>query len=114
MLKTRRILLILLANLTLIPVPAMAARYPDKPVCIIGRAASPGGDIISRVQADRPFRTSNPRAVVDAQPGAAGEISIHLALQAITVDNDHTTLGTAYRDHTQKIHAVIKNAKVES
>ena len=58
--------------------------YPDKPIrLIIGSAPGSGPDIISRVMAERLYKSWNQRIVVDARPGAAGVISAELALRAV-------------------------------
>ena len=66
--------------------PAQAAQqaaFPDKPVrLIIGSAPGSGPDIISRVMAERLYKTWGQRVVVDSRPGAAGVISAELALRA--------------------------------
>ncbi|RPI40990.1 MAG: tripartite tricarboxylate transporter substrate binding protein [Betaproteobacteria bacterium] len=50
---------------------------------MIGSAAGSGPDIISRVMAERLYKSWNQRIVVDARPGAAGTISADLALRAV-------------------------------
>ena len=66
--------------------PAQAAQqaaFPDKPIrLIIGSAPGSGPDIISRVMAERLYKTWGQRVVVDSRPGAAGVISAELALRA--------------------------------
>jgi len=62
---------------------AAPATYPDKPIrLIIGSAPGSGPDIISRVLAERLYKSWGQRIVVDARPGAAGVISAELALNA--------------------------------
>ena len=57
--------------------------FPNKPIrLIIGSAPGSGPDIISRVTAERLYKSWGQRIVVDARPGAAGVISADLALQA--------------------------------
>lgn len=58
---------------------AQPAAYPERPVrLVIGSAAGSGPDIISRVLAERLYKTWNQRIVVDARPGVAGAISADL------------------------------------
>jgi tripartite-type tricarboxylate transporter receptor subunit TctC len=64
--------------------PAQGAQpaYPDKPIrLVIGSAPGSGPDIISRVMAERLYKSWNQRIVVDSRPGAAGAISPELALR---------------------------------
>ncbi len=62
---------------------AAESAYPDKPIrLIIGSAPGSGPDIISRVMAERLYKSWNQRIVVDSRPGAAGAISADLALRA--------------------------------
>lgn len=79
-------LLAALAIPALLAAPAAHAaqpQYPDKPIrLIIGSAAGSGPDIISRVLAERLYKSWGQRIVVDARPGAAGVISVELALRA--------------------------------
>jgi tripartite-type tricarboxylate transporter receptor subunit TctC len=57
--------------------------YPDRPIrLIIGSAPGSGPDIISRVLAERLYKSWNQRIVVDSRPGVAGIISAELALRA--------------------------------
>jgi tripartite-type tricarboxylate transporter receptor subunit TctC len=57
--------------------------YPDKPIrLIIGSAPGSGPDIISRLVADRLYKSWSQRIVVDSRPGAAGAISAELAMHA--------------------------------
>lgn len=75
-----------------IAIPAMLAmpaahaaqpNFPERPIrLIIGSAAGSGPDIISRVLAERLYKSWGQRIVVDARPGAAGVISAELALRA--------------------------------
>ena len=58
--------------------------YPDKPIrLIIGSAPGSGPDIISRVLAERLYKSWGQRVVVDSRPGVAGVISAELALRAV-------------------------------
>lgn len=70
----------------MLAVPAVQAAQPDFPQrpirLIIGSAAGSGPDIISRVLAERLYKSWSQRIVVDARPGAAGVISAELALRA--------------------------------
>lgn len=70
----------------MLAVPAVQAAQPDFPQrpirLIIGSAAGSGPDIISRVLAERLYKSWGQRIVVDARPGAAGVISAELALRA--------------------------------
>lgn len=70
----------------MLALPAAQAAQPDFPQrpirLIIGSAAGSGPDIISRVLADRLYKSWGQRIVVDARPGAAGVISAELALRA--------------------------------
>jgi tripartite-type tricarboxylate transporter receptor subunit TctC len=71
------------ALLTMPPAQAAQADFPQRPIrLIIGSAAGSGPDIISRVLADRLYKSWGQRIVVDARPGAAGVISAELALRA--------------------------------
>jgi tripartite-type tricarboxylate transporter receptor subunit TctC len=75
----------LTAALALLPSAAHAAQavYPDKPIrLVIGSAAGSGPDIISRVLADRLYKSWHERVVVDARPGVAGILSAELVLRA--------------------------------
>jgi tripartite-type tricarboxylate transporter receptor subunit TctC len=57
--------------------------YPDKPIrLIIGSAPGSGPDIISRVLAERLYKSWNQRVVVDARPGVAGIVSAEQALRS--------------------------------
>ena len=81
-----RVLNAVVVSLCVAGLPAQAAEpaYPDKPVrLIIGSAPGSGPDIISRVMADRLYKSWNQRIVVDARPGAAGVISAELALRSV-------------------------------
>ena len=70
------------ACLAFVSVAGAQPAYPDKPVrLIIGSAPGSGPDIISRVMAERLYKSWNQRIVVDARPGAAGTISAELALR---------------------------------
>ena len=69
----------------LFSVPAQAAQtsYPDRPIrLVIGSAAGSGPDIISRVLAERLYKSWNQRVVVDARPGVAGILSAELVLRS--------------------------------
>src|SRR5688572_16439778 len=58
---------------------AQSAAYPERPVrLVIGSAPGSGPDIISRVLAERLYKSWNQRIVVDARPGVAGVISADL------------------------------------
>jgi len=73
----------LLAASTCAALAAQQAVFPDKPIrLIIGSAPGSGPDIISRVMAERLYKTWGQRIVVDSRPGAAGVISAELALRA--------------------------------
>ena len=62
---------------------AQPAAYPDKPIrLIIGSAPGSGPDIMSRLLAERLYKSWNQRVVVDARPGVAGIISAELTLHA--------------------------------
>jgi len=62
---------------------AQPATYPDKPIrLIIGSAPGSGPDIMSRLLAERLYKSWNQRVVVDARPGVAGIISAELTLHA--------------------------------
>src|SRR5690242_10857033 len=62
---------------------AQSSAYPDKPIrLVIGRAAGSGPDIISRVLAERLYKSWGQRVVVDARPGVAGILSADLVLRA--------------------------------
>lgn len=53
-----------------------AAGFPDRPIrLVIGSAVGSGPDIISRVLAERLYKSWNQRVVVDARPGVGGIIS---------------------------------------
>jgi len=68
-----------------VSVAAHAAQptYPDKPIrLIIGSAPGSGPDIISRVLAERLYKSWNQRVVVDARPGVAGIISAEQTLRS--------------------------------
>ncbi len=57
--------------------------FPDRPIrLVLGSAAGSGPDIISRVLADRLYKSWGQRVVVDARPGAAGIISAELVNRA--------------------------------
>ena len=57
--------------------------FPTKPIrLIIGSAPGSGPDIISRLVADRLYKSWGQRIVVDSRPGVAGIISAELALRA--------------------------------
>lgn len=57
--------------------------FPTKPIrLIIGSAPGSGPDIISRLVADRLYKSWGQRVVVDSRPGVAGVISAELALRA--------------------------------
>jgi len=71
------------AALAMPAVHAAQPVFPDKPIrLIIGSAPGSGPDIISRVLAERLYKSWNQRIVVDSRPGAAGAISADLALGA--------------------------------
>lgn len=73
----------IVAMLAMPAVQAAPAEFPQRPIrLIIGSAAGSGPDIISRVLADRLYKSWGQRIVVDARPGAAGVISAELALRA--------------------------------
>jgi tripartite-type tricarboxylate transporter receptor subunit TctC len=73
----------IVAMLAMPAVQAAQADFPQRPIrLIIGSAAGSGPDIISRVLADRLYKSWGQRIVVDARPGAAGVISAELALRA--------------------------------
>lgn len=73
----------IMAMLAMPAVQAAPADFPQRPIrLIIGSAAGSGPDIISRVLADRLYKSWGQRIVVDARPGAAGVISAELALRA--------------------------------
>ena len=62
---------------------AAEATFPDKPIrLVIGSAAGSGPDLISRVLAERLFKSWGQRVIVDARPGAAGIISAEFVLRA--------------------------------
>ena len=62
---------------------AAQTQYPDKPIrLVIGSAPGSGPDIISRVVADRLYKSWGQRVVVDARPGVAGVISAELVSRA--------------------------------
>ncbi len=62
---------------------AAEATFPDKPIrLVIGSAAGSGPDLISRVLAERLFKSWGQRVLVDARPGAAGIISAEFVLRA--------------------------------
>jgi len=62
---------------------AQSSAYPDKPIrLVIGSAAGSGPDIISRVLAERLYKSWGQRVVVDARPGVAGILSADLVLRA--------------------------------
>jgi tripartite-type tricarboxylate transporter receptor subunit TctC len=62
---------------------ASESTFPDKPIrLVIGSAAGSGPDLISRVLAERLFKTWGQRVIVDARPGAAGIISAEFVLRA--------------------------------
>jgi len=62
---------------------AQPATYPDKPIrLIIGSAPGSGPDIMSRLLAERLYKSWGQRVVVDARPGVAGIISAELTLHA--------------------------------
>lgn len=75
-----------LAVAAALAVPAAHAAepaFPDRPVrLIIGSAPGSGPDIISRLMAERLYKSWGQRVVVDARPGAAGVISADLTLRA--------------------------------
>jgi len=57
--------------------------FPDRPIrLVIGSAAGSGPDIISRVLAERLYKSWNQRVVVDARPGVAGILSAELVLRS--------------------------------
>ena len=57
--------------------------YPDRPIrLVIGSAAGSGPDIISRVLAERLYKSWGQRVVVDARPGVAGILSAELVLRS--------------------------------
>jgi tripartite-type tricarboxylate transporter receptor subunit TctC len=57
--------------------------FPDRPIrLVIGSAAGSGPDIISRVLADRLYKSWGQRVVVDARPGVAGILSADLVLRS--------------------------------
>jgi tripartite-type tricarboxylate transporter receptor subunit TctC len=65
------------------PTHAAEATFPDKPIrLVIGSAAGSGPDLISRVLAERLFKSWGQRVLVDARPGAAGIISAEFVLRA--------------------------------
>jgi tripartite-type tricarboxylate transporter receptor subunit TctC len=71
------------ATLAMPAAHAAQPAYPDKPIrLVIGSAPGSGPDIISRLVADRLYKSWSQRIVVDSRPGAAGAISAELALQA--------------------------------
>jgi tripartite-type tricarboxylate transporter receptor subunit TctC len=62
---------------------AAESPFPDRPIrLVIGSAAGSGPDIISRVLADRLYKSWNQRVVVDARPGVAGILSAELVLRS--------------------------------
>ncbi|MSQ21359.1 MAG: tripartite tricarboxylate transporter substrate binding protein [Betaproteobacteria bacterium] len=70
---------------TLLAATAHAAEttYPDKPIrLVIGSAAGSGPDLISRVLAERLFKSWGQRVIVDSRPGAAGILSAEFTLRA--------------------------------
>lgn len=55
------------------------SHYPDKPIrLVIGSAPGSGPDIISRLLADRLYKSWGQRIVVDARPGVAGILSAEI------------------------------------
>lgn len=59
------------------------ADYPDKPIrLVVGSAAGSGPDIISRVLADRLYRTWGQRVVVDPRPGVSGLLSAEVVTRS--------------------------------
>jgi tripartite-type tricarboxylate transporter receptor subunit TctC len=80
-------LLATLAVPAVLAIPAVHAAesgYPDRPIrLIIGSAPGSGPDIISRVLAERLYKSWGQRVVVDSRPGVAGIISAELALRAL-------------------------------
>ena len=65
------------------PAHASEAAFPDKPIrLVIGSAAGSGPDLISRVLAERLFKSWGQRIIVDSRPGAAGIISAEFVLRA--------------------------------
>jgi tripartite-type tricarboxylate transporter receptor subunit TctC len=55
---------------------AAQSAFPDRPIrLVIGSAPGSGPDIISRVLAERLYKSWGQRVVVDARPGVAGVIS---------------------------------------
>ncbi len=57
--------------------------FPDRPIrLIVGSGPGSGPDIISRLIAERLYKSWGQRVVVDARPGAAGVISADVTLRA--------------------------------
>jgi len=79
-------LLAAIAIPVVLAVPAAHAAqptFPEKPIrLVIGSAPGSGPDIISRVVAERLWKSWGQRIVVDARPGAAGTISADLVTRA--------------------------------
>ena len=64
-------------------VHAAQPTYPDRPIrLIIGSAPGSGPDIMSRLLAERLYKTWGQRVVVDSRPGVAGIISAEAASRA--------------------------------
>lgn len=62
---------------------AAETSFPDRPIrLVIGSAAGSGPDIISRVLAERLYKSWGQRVVVDARPGVAGILSAELVLRS--------------------------------
>ena len=84
MLKSRIVIVALLALATPVLAAQSASTYPDRPIrFVIGSAPGSGPDIIARVLSERLYKSWQQRIVVDARPGLAGAVSAEIAARAV-------------------------------
>jgi tripartite-type tricarboxylate transporter receptor subunit TctC len=84
MLKSRIVIVALLALATPVLAAQSASTYPDRPIrFVIGSAPGSGPDIIARVLSERLYKSWQQRIVVDARPGLAGAVSAEIATRAV-------------------------------
>ncbi|SPC23883.1 tripartite tricarboxylate transporter substrate binding protein [Cupriavidus taiwanensis] len=88
-----------LAGLTLVAVPlaALAAPYPDKPIRLIVTFVPGGGaDIVGRYIADKLSRSLGQPVIVENRPGAGGQIGVNAGRASASDGHTLTLISSSY------------------
>ena len=92
---SRRMLLVSLASLMLLPLTVSAQTFPDKPIRIsVGFPPGTGPDLLARIVGQRLSEIVKQPVVVDNKPGAGGQIAT-LAVAKGSSDGYNLLLGEA-------------------